>query len=75
MATKSPTKKTAAPKQQSAEDLRLTLATKQNDLLDYQRSLAAGELKNTRIIGTTRREIARLKTALTAAQQSGKGEK
>jgi ribosomal protein L29 len=75
MATKNPTKKTAEPKQQSAADLRVALATKQNDLLDYRRSLAAGELKNTRIIGTTRKEIARLMTALNAAEQTGKGEK
>lgn len=75
MATKNPVKKTTAPKQQTAEELRSTLAAKQNDLLDYQRSLAAGELKNTRIIGTTRKDIARLMTAINAAQQAGKGEK
>lgn len=75
MATKNPTKKSMAPKQQTADELRTALAARQNDLLDYKRSLAAGELKNTRIIGTTRKDIARLMTAIRAAEQTGKGEK
>jgi ribosomal protein L29 len=74
MPAKTSTKK-PTPKQQSPEELRASLTAKQTDLLDYKRSLAAGELANPRIVGATRKDIARLKTALTAAEQTGKGEK
>lgn len=61
--------------EQSVEELNAGLIAKRNDMLDYQRSLAAGELTNPRIITTTRKNIARIKTALRAAEQAGKGEK
>lgn len=76
MAAKTPVKKTTTPlQQQSPDELRAVLVAKQADLLEYKRSLAAGELANPRIITTTRKEIARLKTVLNTAAQTGKGEK
>ena len=49
----------------SLEDLRKDLAAKQNDLLESRKSHRAGELVNPRVITTTRKEIARLMTAIT----------
>lgn len=74
-AKKTTPKKSAVPVEQTPDDMRTALNTKQSDLLEYRRGLAAGELANPRIITATRKDIARLKTALTAAEQSGKGEK
>lgn len=50
------------------EDLRAELATKQQDLNDSRRSHKAGELVNPRVLGQIRKEIARLKTAIRAAE-------
>jgi ribosomal protein L29 len=50
--------------EQTKEQLQAALTTKQADLLGYMKGLAGGELKNTAIIRTTRRDIARIKTAL-----------
>lgn len=75
MATKATAKQTKAPTAQSAEDLRAALATKEADLLGYRRGLAAGELKNNRVIHATRKDIARIKTALTMDKISKEGEK
>ena len=58
------TKKDVAVVEQTAAQLSELLATKQADLLGYKKGLAAGELKNTGIIKVTRKEIARIKTAL-----------
>ena len=76
MPTKKPVaKKTTAPKEQTPADLQTSLMAKKADLLELQRGLAAGELANPRIVSTTRKDIARLKTALRAAELAGKGEK
>lgn len=58
------TKKTVAVADQAPKELHELLATKQADLLGYKKGLAAGELKNVNVIKETRREIARIKTAL-----------
>ncbi|HMS93447.1 MAG TPA: 50S ribosomal protein L29 [Candidatus Saccharibacteria bacterium] len=50
------------------DDLRAKLATEQTDLLEARRSHAAGELVNPRVITKTRKEIARLSTAIRAAE-------
>ena len=83
MAEKKPVSKKApakvsADKKPAVKDLAtLTkkLAEKQNDLIESKRSHAAGELVNPRVLTVTRREIARLKTAirtheLTAAKEN-----
>jgi len=49
------------------EQLRAALVEKQNDLLAAKRSHVAGDLVNPRVLTTTRKEIARLHTALRAA--------
>lgn len=55
-------KKTDTAKVTSSDDLLKEIVTKQQDLVEAKRSLAAGDLLNPRVITTTRREIARLKT-------------
>lgn len=63
--------KATAKKADSAktiEDLRAELVTKQQDLNDSRRSHKAGELVNPRVLGQIRKEIARLKTAIRAAE-------
>lgn len=66
------TKKTTAPEVKSVEDLQKDLATKRQDLIEAKRSLAAGELVNPRVITATRKEIARLLTAIRAAEDGEK---
>lgn len=68
-------KQAKTPAAQSAEDLRTSLAAKEADLIGYKRGLAAGELKNNRVIHATRKDIARIKTALTMEKISKEGEK
>ncbi len=51
----------------SVESLRKDLAVKRQDLMDSTRSHRAGELINPRVLGQTRKEIARLETAIRAA--------
>ena len=68
-------KKAVAPAKQTPEELRASLVAKQADLIEFRRSLAAGELANPRIVTVTRKDIARLKTALNAVDQTDKGEK
>ncbi|MBM3209919.1 50S ribosomal protein L29 [Candidatus Saccharibacteria bacterium] len=46
------------------------LSEKRQDLLDYKRSHAAGELVNPTVLKATRKEIARLQTAKSAARLS-----
>ncbi len=60
--------KAVATTEQSPRALEELLATKQADLLGYKKGLVAGELKNTAVIKITRREIARIKTALGAKE-------
>jgi len=74
MATKpaETTKKTTVKKEatvvKSLEELKTDLATKQNDLLEARKGHRAGELVNPRVITTTRRDIARIKTAIRAEE-------
>lgn len=72
MADKKTTKKTVknADEVQTVEQLQATLTTKQQDLLEFRRSHAAGELVNPRVITHTRKEIARLHTAIRAAEKT-----
>jgi ribosomal protein L29 len=51
----------------SAADLAQDLAAKRKDLMESTRSHRAGELINPRVLGQTRKEIARLETAIRAA--------
>ena len=70
--TKKTTKKAEVVK--SLEDLRKDLAAKQNDLLESRKSHRAGELVNPRVLGSIRKEIARLHTAIRAAELASKKE-
>ena len=64
------TKKTAkkADVVKTIDELRAELATKQQDLNDSRRSHKAGELVNPRVLGQISKEIARLHTAIHAAE-------
>ncbi len=55
----------------SLADLRTDLAAKQNDLLAARQGHRAGELVNPRTITYTRKDIARLKTAIRAIELKG----
>jgi len=57
------------------EQLQVELATKQSDLLEARRGHAAGELANPRVLTSTKKEIARLHTAIRAAELSEKESK
>jgi ribosomal protein L29 len=46
------------------KELHELLASKRKDLVEQQRSLAAGELPNPRVVSGTKRDIARIHTAL-----------
>jgi ribosomal protein L29 len=72
------TKKTTAKQAtevKTLEQLRAELATKQADQIAAKRSHAAGELVNPRVLTVTRKEIARLHTAIRAAELSEKESK
>lgn len=56
----------------SIEQLRADLQAKQTDMLAARKSHAAGELVNPRVLTTTRKEIARLNTAIRALELSEK---
>jgi|APMI01.1.fsa_nt_gi ribosomal protein L29 len=71
--TKKPTAK-KADVVKSIADLQKDLATKQHDLLESKRSHKNGELVNPRVLTVTRKEIARLHTAIRAAQLAAKKE-
>ena len=64
------TKKTAkkADVVKTIDELRAELAATQQDLNDSRRSHKAGELVNPRVLGQIRKEIARLHTAIHAAE-------
>ena len=55
--------------------LRKDLEAKMQDLLTSRKSHRAGELVNPRVLGTIRKEIARLHTAIRAAEQAAKESK
>jgi len=70
MATPKKTTKVAkANEVKTVEQLKTELATKQNDLIEAKRGHKAGELTNPRVITVTRKEIARLHTAIRAAAE------
>lgn len=76
MATTKPatTKKTVkkeAPVVKTHEQLVSDLAAKQQDLLEARKGHRSGELVNPRVITHTRKEIARLKTAIRANELKG----
>ena len=50
----------------SIDELKTDLSAKLNDMLESRRSHRAGELVNPRVITHSRKEIARLKTAIRA---------
>lgn len=65
------TKKTSAKKAvevKTVEQLREELVAKKQDMLEAKRSHAAGELVNPRVLTHTRKEIARINTAIRAAE-------
>jgi ribosomal protein L29 len=73
---KTTVKKTKEAKEvKTIEQLRVELATKQADLLVARRGHAAGELANPRVLTSTKKEIARLHTAIRAAELSEKESK
>jgi ribosomal protein L29 len=53
----------------TVDELRAEVATKRADLLEAKRSLAAGELANPRVLGTYRKDIARLLTEINLKEQ------
>ena len=53
----------------TVDELKAEVATKRADLLEAKRSLAAGELANPRILGTYRKDIARLLTEINLKEQ------
>ena len=57
------------------EQLRAELVAKHADMLAVRKSHAAGELTNPRVITTTRKEIARINTAIRALELSEKESK
>ncbi len=63
-------KKVAKPAKEvkTLADMQKDLAGKQNDLLEARKGHRAGELVNPRVITLTRKEIARLKTAIRAEE-------
>lgn len=71
--TKKTTKK--AEEVKTIEQLRIDLAAKQADLLEARRGHAAGELANPRVLTSTKKEIARLHTAIRAVELSEKESK
>ena len=64
-----------APVVQTVEEMQAAIATKQTEIVEARRGLAAGELQNPRVITKTRKEIARLHTAIRAAELAEKGDK
>lgn len=65
-------KKAKATEVKTLEQLRAELASKRADLLEARRGHAAGELTNPRVLTSTKKEIARLLTAIRAAEMSEK---
>ena len=59
----------------SIAELQKDLAAKQADLGESRKSHRSGELVNPRILSTTRKEIARLHTAIRAAELAAKESK
>lgn len=73
---KKTTKKVVATAEvKSLAQLQKDLAAKQADLLTAQKSHRGGELVNPRVLGATRKEIARLHTAIRATVLADKESK
>ena len=53
----------------TVDELKAEVATKRADLLEAKRSLEAGELANPRVLGTYRKDIARLLTEINVKEQ------
>lgn len=62
------TKSKEAPVVKSLEDLKKDLLVKQTDMIEAKRGHRAGELVNPRVLTHTRKDIARLKTAIRAEE-------
>ncbi len=78
MADTKTTKKTApknADEVKTIDQLREELVAKTADQITSKRSHAAGELVNPRVLTVTRKEIARLHTAIRAAELAAKESK
>ena len=68
VSTKKSVKKTSkATEVKTIEQMQTELIAKQSDLVESKRGHKAGELTNPRAITTTRKQIARLHTAIRAA--------
>ena len=75
MADKKTTKVAKAAKEiKTIDQLRTDLAAKQKDIIDAKRGHRMGELTNPRVLTTTRKEIARLHTAIRAVEIAEKKE-
>jgi ribosomal protein L29 len=70
MATTKKTVKAVKPalEVKTIDQLQIELATKQHDLIEVKRGHKLGELTNPRVITVTRKEIARLHTAIRAVE-------
>lgn len=69
--TKQKTARKEALAIKSLVDLKKDLQESHNNLLESRRGHRAGELTNPRVITTTRKEIARLKTAIRLEELKG----
>jgi len=73
---KTTTKKTVKTSEvKTIAQLNADLVAAVTDLTDSRRSHAQGELVNPHVLTTQRKEIARIKTAITAAAHEGKESK
>lgn len=68
MADKKTTKAVEAKEVKTIEQLRADLLQKQTDLIAAKRGHAAGELANPKVLNVSRKDIARLHTAIRAAE-------
>lgn len=68
-------KTTKATEVKTVEQLQGELVAKRVDLLQARRGHAAGELANPRVLTSSKKEIARLMTAIRAAELSEKESK
>ena len=56
-------------------ELKTDLLAKRNDIIEAKRGHKLGELTNPHVITLTRKQIARLQTAITAVNMAPKGDK
>lgn len=62
------TKQVVTMSDKTPKELEELMVAKRADLLGYKKGLASGELKNTGVVKATRKEIARIMTALTGKE-------